>query len=95
MIELQPLNEQVLLDISEDKKEQTTASGIIIPDSAKEKKKTAKVIAISEIENCAVKVGDTVLYKEFAGTETKIDNKKYLLIAYADLLAKVVETEKI
>ncbi|MDA3779875.1 MAG: co-chaperone GroES [Bacteroidales bacterium] len=95
MKELQPLNEQVLLDISEENTEQKTASGIIIPDSAKEKKKTAKVIAISEIENSAIKVGDTVLYKEFAGTETQIDDKKYLLIAYADLLAKVVDTEKI
>ncbi|MEA3317834.1 MAG: co-chaperone GroES [Bacteroidota bacterium] len=95
MKELQPLNEQVLLDISEEKTEQKTASGIIIPDSAKEKNNTAKVIAISEIENSAVKAGDTVMYKEFAGTETKIDGKKYLLIAYADLLAKVVETEKI
>jgi len=95
MKELQPLNENVLLDVTEEEKEQKTSSGIIIPDSAKEKKKMAKVVAISEIENSAVQAGDTVLYKEFSGTETEIDGKKYLLIPYADILAKVVETESI
>lgn len=95
MKELQPLNENVLLDISEDQKEEKTASGIIIPDSAKEKKKMAKVVAISDIENSAVEVGDTVMYKEFSGTEAEVDGKKYLLIPYADILAKVVETDKI
>ena len=95
MKELQPLNENVLLDVSEEEKEQKTASGIIIPDSAKEKKKMAKVVAISEIENSSVKPGDMVLYKEFSGTETEVDGKKYLLIPYADILAKVVETDSI
>jgi chaperonin GroES len=95
MKELQPLNENVLLDISEDGEEQKTASGIIIPDSAKEKKKMAKVVAISEIENSALEVGETVMYKEFSGTEAEVDGKKYLVIPYADILAKVVETDKI
>lgn len=95
MKELQPLNEHVLLDLSEEETEQKTSSGIIIPDSAKQKKKMAKVIAVSEIENSAVEVGDYVLYKEFAGTETEVDGNKYLLIPYADILAKVVETDKI
>jgi len=49
MKELQPLNEHVLLDISEEKEEQKTASGIIIPDSVKEKTEIAKVVAISTI----------------------------------------------
>ena len=95
MKELQPLNEHVLLDVSEEKGEQKTASGIIIPDSAKEKKKTAKVLAVSEIENSAVSVGDFVLYKEFSGTEVELDGKKFLLLPYADILAKVVETDAI
>jgi len=95
MKELQPLNEHVLLDISDDKEEQKTASGIIIPETAKEKKKIAKVIAISVIENSAISIGDSVLYKEFSGTEAEIDGKKYLLLPYADILAKVVETESI
>ena len=95
MKELQPLNEQVVLDLTEEETEQKTSSGIIIPDSAKEKKKVAKVVAISEIENAALKPGDYVLYKEFSGVETEIDGKKYLVIPYADILAKVVETDKI
>ena len=95
MKELLPLNENVLLDITEDNGEQKTASGIIIPDSAKEKQKHAKVVAVGNVENPQVKVGDIVYYKEYSGTETEMDGKKYLVIAYADLLAKVVETEKI
>lgn len=95
MKELQPVNEYVLLDYSEKEKEQKTPSGIIIPDTAKEKKTTAKVVAVSNIENAEVKVGDTVLFKEFSGNEVEFDGKKFLLIPYADILAKVVETESI
>ncbi len=95
MKELQPLNENVLLDISDDKAEQKTASGIIIPDSAKEKPQYARVIAIGNIENAGIVVGDMVVYKKFGGTEFAFEGGKYLMIAYEDLLAKIVETEAI
>jgi chaperonin GroES len=95
MKELQPLNENVLLDITEEKSEQKTASGIIIPDTAKEKPQYAKVVAIGNIENPGIAVGDTVFYKKFSGTELEFESKKYLIIPYADLLAKLVETEEI
>ncbi len=95
MKELQPVNQNVLLDITEETKTQTTASGIIIPDTAKEKKNIAKVIAMSAIENAELAVGDEVLYKEYSGTETEFEGKKYLLLPYADILAKIVETEEI
>ena len=95
MKELQPLNENVLLDISDEKKQQTTASGIIIPDTAKEKPQFAKVVAIGQIENPGIVVGDTVYYKRYSGSEFEFESKKYLVVPYADLLAKVVETEKI
>lgn len=95
MKELLPVNQNVILDISETESEQKTASGIIIPDSAKEKPKFAKVVAISNIENVEIAVGDTVYYKEFSGTETEFEGKKYLIIPYADILAKAVETEEI
>ena len=95
MKELQPLNENVLLDITDDKAEQKTATGIIIPDSAKEKPQYANVVAIGNIENLEIAVGDTVFYKKFSGTEFDFENKKYLMAAYADLLAKIVETEEI
>jgi len=95
MKELQPLNENVLLDISDDKQQQKTASGIIIPDTAKEKPQYAKVVAIGNIENPGITVGDVVFYKKFSGTEFEFESKKYLMVPYADLLAKIVETEAI
>ncbi|MDD4374452.1 MAG: co-chaperone GroES [Bacteroidales bacterium] len=95
MKELQPLNEQVILDMSEDQKEQRTASGLIIPDTAKEKPQTAKVLAIGSIENPAISVGDVVLFKKYSGSEVEFEGKKLLVIPYADLLAKVVETDEI
>lgn len=95
MKELQPINQNVLLDITENSKEQTTASGIIIPDTAKEKPKTAEVVGLSNIDNAEISVGDVVLFKEYSGTETEFEGKKYLILPYADILAKVVETESI
>lgn len=95
MKELQPVNQNVLLDVTEDNSEQKTASGIIIPDTAKEKPNKAVVTGISNIENPEISVGDTVIYKEYSGNEVEFEGKKYLLIPYADILAKVVETESI
>ncbi len=95
MKEFVPVNQNVLLDITEDKTEQKTASGLIIPESAKTKKNIAKVIAIAKIENAEVQSGDTVLYKEYSGNEVDFEGKKYLLIPYADILAKIVITEEI
>lgn len=95
MKELQPINQNVLLELTEDKSEQTTASGIIIPDSAKEKQEVAKVIAISNIENAEIAPGDEVLYKRYSGTEIDYNGKKFLLLPYSEILSKVVETESI
>jgi chaperonin GroES len=95
MKELQPINQNVLLELTEDNAEQKTASGIIIPDSAKGKEKTGKVAGISNIENPEIAVGDTVLYKEFSGSELEFEGKNYLLIPYSDILGKVVETDSI
>lgn len=95
MKELQPLNDNVLLDISADKTEQKTASGIIIPDSAKEQPQHAKVVAVGVIENAGITAGDIVFYKKYSGTEVEFEGKKYLFLPYADVLAKIVETEEI
>ena len=95
MKELQPLNENVLLELNEEFTETKTASGIIIPDSAQEKPQMARVGAIGNIDNPGVSVGDVVIYKKFSGTEIDFEGKKYLFVPYADLLAKIVETEKI
>jgi len=95
MKELQPVNQNVLLGLEDDKKEQKTASGIIIPDTAKEKPNTAKVLGMSNIENAEVAVGDTVLFKEYGGNEVEFEGKKYLLIQYSEIMAKIVTTEEI
>jgi len=95
MKELQPINQNVLLELTEDTAEQKTAAGIIIPDSAKEQQSVAKVIAISNIENAEIVPGDSVLYKKFSGTEIDFEGKKFIVLPYADILSKVVETEMI
>jgi chaperonin GroES len=95
MRELQPINQNVLLELTEDAAEQQTAAGIIIPESAQEKQEVAKVVAVSNIEHAEIAPGDQVLYKKFSGTEIDFDGKKYLLVPYADILSKVVETESI
>lgn len=95
MKELLPVNQHVAVDLTESTAEQKTASGIIIPDTAKEKPKMAPVIWMGVIENAEVKPGDVVIYKPYSGTEIDFEGKKVLLIPYADILAKVVETDEI
>jgi chaperonin GroES len=95
MKELQPLNQNVILDITDDKKEQRTAGGIIIPDTAREKPMFARVVSLSNIDNCEITIGDMVIYKKYGGTEIEFEGKKFLTVPYAELLAKVVDTEEI
>ncbi len=95
MKELQPINQNVLLEISDEVQEEQTQSGLILPDTAKEKQAMGVVVAISNIENPEISVGDKVIYKEYSGNEIKMDDKTYLVIQYSDILAKVVETEEI
>lgn len=72
-----PLGERVLVKRAE--VETKTASGIYIPDNATEKPQTAKVIAIgSKVEE--VKVGDTILFEQYRGTEFKLDGEDYLIL---------------
>lgn len=72
----QPLGKRVLVERVEETK--TTASGIIIPDNAKEKPLSGKVLAVSsEVEN--VKVGESVVFGKYAGTEITLDGKTLLV----------------
>ena len=93
MKELQPINQHVLLEL--EATEEKTASGIIIPDTAKEKPQYARVLAISGIEDPEISVGDVVFYKNFSGTELEFDGKDYLMMPYADILGRIVETDEI
>lgn len=95
MKELQAVNQQVLLDVTESQQEQHTASGIIIPDTAREKSQMALVASMSVIDNPEIKPGERVIFKPYSGNEIEFEGKKYLILPYADILAKVVETEEI
>ena len=91
---LKPLGDRVVVEPQ--KQEQVTASGIVLPEQAKEKPVQGKVIAVGrgKIENgktipLDVKVGDTVYFNKYAGTEVKIDGKEYLIMRESDILAIV------
>ena len=92
-MKIKPLNDRVLVKRIEE--EQKTTGGIIIPDTAKEKPQFARVLAISGIEDPEISVGDLVFYKNFSGTELEFDGKEYLMMPYADILGRIVETDKI
>ena len=85
---IKPLADRVLVKPAA--AEEKTASGIIIPDSAKEKPLKGEVIAIgngTKDEEMVVKSGDTVLYGKYAGTELESEGEKYLIMRQSDILA--------
>jgi chaperonin GroES len=85
---LQPLGARVLVKITPE--EQTTKSGIFLPDTAKEKPQRGEVVAVGDDEEMInVTVGDRVLFPKYTGTEFKIDDEDYLVIESGDLLAIV------
>lgn len=87
-LKIKPLADRVLVEPME--AETTTAAGIIIPDNAKEKPQKGKVMAIGNgkiDEPLTVKVGDTVLYGKYSGTELKLEGKDYLIMRESDILA--------
>ena len=89
-LNIKPLADRVLIEPVE--AETKTASGIIIPDNAKEKPQQGKVMAIgngTKDEPMTVKVGDKVLYGKYAGTELKLEGKDYLIMRESDILAIV------
>ena len=93
MQEIQPVNQQVVIDITIEKKEQRTAGGIIIPDTSREKPLMAPVVAVGIMENAEVSAGDIVIFKPYSGTEIDFEGRRFLILPYADILAILVETE--
>ncbi len=73
--------------------EEKTKSGIIIPDTAKEKPQRGKIVSVSEVDDKgnkpAVKVGDEVLYGKYAGTEITVEGKEYLIMRESDIFAVI------
>ena len=87
-LNIKPISDRVV--IAPLAAETTTASGIIIPDTAKEKPQKGTVVAVgngTKDHEMTVKIGDTVLYGKYAGTELKLEGKDYLIMREDDILA--------
>ncbi len=93
---LKPLGDRLIVKAIEE--EETTASGILLPDTAKEKPQKGKVLAVGdgaigddgERRPLDVAEGDEVLYSKYGGTELKVDGEDVLVLRESDVLAKVV-----
>ncbi|MDQ3192457.1 MAG: co-chaperone GroES [Bacteroidota bacterium] len=89
-VKIKPLADRVLVEVAA--AEEKTASGIIIPDTAKEKPQKGRVIAVGigkKDEPLTVKVGDEILYGKYAGTEVNVEGKEYLIMRESDIFAIV------
>ena len=88
MANITPLHDRVIIKAAE--AETKTAGGIIIPDTAKEKPQRGTVIAVGagkKDEPMTVKVGDTVMYSKYGGTEINVDGEELLIMRESDILA--------
>ena len=95
-VTIKPLEDRILVKTVE--AEQTTASGLVIPDTAKEKPQEGEVLAVGpgRFEDgqrlpLDLQVGDKVIYSKYGGTEVKYDGQEYLLLSARDVLAVVVK----
>lgn len=94
-MKLKPLGDRVIVEPMES--EEKTKSGIVLPDTAKEKPQEGKVIAVGEGKltddgkrlSMDVKVGDKIIFSKYGGTEINLDDKKYLILSSEDILAVI------
>jgi chaperonin GroES len=91
---LKPLEDRIVVQPQEE--EETTVSGIVIPDTAKEKPVEGKVVAVGpgrfeegQRVPIDVKVGDSVIYSKYGGTEVKVEGEEYLILSARDVLAVI------
>ena len=90
---LKPLGDRIIIELVE--LEEKTASGMVLPDTAKEKPQEGKVVAVGTgrvLENgervaLEVSVGDSIIFSKYAGTEVKYDGNEYLIVRENDILA--------
>jgi chaperonin GroES len=96
-VKLEPLGDRVVIQPAG--REETTKSGIVIPDTAKEKPQRGTIIAVGKGRRdddgeripMDVEVGETVLFAKYAGTEFKLDDEDYLILSEKDILAKLAD----
>jgi chaperonin GroES len=97
-MDLQPLGDRLIVEILDE--EETTMSGIVLPDTAKEKPQRGKVLAVGpgnrnddgEYIKMDVEQGDEVIFSKYGGTEIKVGSDDVLILRESDVLAKVVTT---
>jgi chaperonin GroES len=97
-MELKPLGDRVIVEILEE--EETTISGIVLPDTAKEKPQRGRVLATGpgryedgKLVPLDVVEGDEVIYSKYGGTEVTVSGEDYLILRESDILAKVVTSK--
>jgi chaperonin GroES len=94
-LNLKPLGDRVIVEAIE--KDEMTASGLVLPETAKEKPQEGLILAVGtgrvldsgKVEPMSVKVGDKVIFAKYSGTEIKVSDKKYLILGEKDILAIV------
>jgi chaperonin GroES len=99
-MDLKPLGDRLIVEALEE--EETTSSGIVLPDTAKEKPQRGRVLAVGpgprdedgEYIKMDLEVGDEIVYSKYGGTEIKIGADEYLILRESDVLAKVVGSAK-
>jgi chaperonin GroES len=98
-MDLQPLGDRLIVEVLED--EEMTASGIVLPDTAKEKPQRGRILAVGpgsrndsgDIVPLDVAEGDEVIFSKYGGTEVKLGTDDVLILRESDVLAKVVATK--
>jgi chaperonin GroES len=87
-MKFKPLGERALVKIVE--REEQTASGIVLPDTAKEKPQTAEVVAVGELEDgIKVSEGDVIVFAKYSGTEISLEGEDYMILDADDILGIV------
>jgi chaperonin GroES len=95
-MDLQPLGDRLIVEVLEE--EETTASGIVLPDTAKEKPQRGRVLAVGpgprdedgEYVKMDLEEGDEIVFSKYGGTEIRVGTEDYLILRESDVLAKVV-----
>ena len=89
-MQFRPIGERALLKPAE-QEEEKTASGIVLPQTTKQRPQTARVIAIGDSEDGKINEGELMVFAKYSGTEIKLDDEAYLILDSDDLLGVVEE----
>ena len=86
-MKIKPLGARVM--VKEVERDETTESGIVLPDTAKEKPQTAEVVAVGAHEDVKVSVGDVVVVRKYSGTEVELDGEEHRIVDAEDVLGVI------